>query len=624
MFRTHATAADVFAIMTGMEGLRPDQIDRLARHRERALDVLLTTSAAYEGAVQLRETPEGKTLLAQPPEVLVSVAISTAAAAVERRRLQQAHATAGGVVRLEAADVFPSEVLGALKRRRLPFGAADVELLLDLGTSTMDRERVAGRSFETLSFAVTAATHLLRDEPARARLLGALERAAQALGALELPPTSDAAELRQRLQALLAANVPGGLLDFSVLDERDAWAKVAEEVLRSHAERWDGVQQLVALFARARSARPTVAWRREAAAAAARYEDFGALVRELLEPILRIDLSTSGIKRPPGWLLAPGNQVVAKGAIWSTAVIDERWVVPLLGRLALRAAAAAPHPGVTTALAHTLASASIEALAAIGTPDAEAELRALLAEIRRRDLLKRIAAIVGEPAAETRARDERIRREKRRAVERKAAQEPRERQQLASRSVRRDLAPRLRAAGFADSAGRTFWRDLDDRVETLHCKAGSAGLTLELGIWFRFVPRPSRVPERDGRPRPPSHVCDLRGNIPTWYDELDAAGATAERWFARWRPLPAVLRWLLVGKASEAAFGPGAAGSPQHTLLTGYVARELGEETVARKRLAQAAVFFRESLEERDDVEVAQQEPERAAWVERIEADAAR
>jgi hypothetical protein len=313
-----------------------------------------------------------------------------------------------------------------------------------------------------------------------------------------------------------------------------------------------------------------------------------------------------------------------KGATWATIAIDEPWVVPLLGRLALRGSAAAPHPAVTTALSYKVASASVEALAAIGTRDAQAELRTLLAELRRRDLLRRIAAVVGEAATETRARDERIRREKRRAVQRKAAAEPQQRQRLASQSVRRDLAPHLRAAGFADSAGRTFWRLLDDRVETLHCKAHAGGLTLELGIWFRFVPRPTRVAERDGRPRPPSHLCDLRGNIHTWHDDLPEAGANAERWFARWRPLPAVLRWLLVGRTSDAVFGPGAHGSPQHTLLTGYVARELGEEKVARKRLAEAAAFFRESFEGRAATGVADDASEREAWVEQLEADAAR
>ncbi len=356
--------------MLRVEGLRPSQVDLLARHRERALDVLLPAAAAYEGNVRLRDTAEGQALLAQPPDLLVSVAMSSAAAAVERRRLQQSRATAGEVVRLEAADAFPREVLHALRRRRLPFRPADVVLLLDLGTSTLKRDHVFEQSFETVSFAVSAATQLLRGPTDSGPLLGALDRSGLAIDALELPPTSEAGELRRRIQALLAANVPGGLLDLSVLDSRDAWAKEAEEVLRRHSESWDGVQRLVALFAHASGARPTAAWRREATAAAEHCESFGTLVEELLEPLLRIDLSTSGIPRPPGWLLAPGNEVIAKGAIWATTEIDEPWVVPLLGRLALRGAAPAPHAGVTTALSHKVASAAIEALAARGTPDA--------------------------------------------------------------------------------------------------------------------------------------------------------------------------------------------------------------------------------------------------------------
>lgn len=58
-----------------------------------------------------------------------------------------------------------------------------------------------------------------------------------------------------------------------------------------------------------------------------------------------------------------------------------------------------------------------------------------------------------------------------------------------------------------------------------------------------------------------------------------SAGETAERWFARRRPLLIVLRWLLEGKQSEeaqgwGAHGWGAHGSPLNALLSGYFARE--------------------------------------------------
>ena len=135
------------------------------------------------------------------------------------------------------------------------------------------------------------------------------------------------------------------------------------------------------------------------------------------EPLLTIELLSSGVPWPPAWLVAPPNEPFVRGAAWATADVDEPWVVGLLGRLALRGAAPSPHPKVTTALCHAVASGAIEALAAIGTPLAHAELRTLLGEMRRRDLLKRVAALLGEPLETTLARDERVRREKRRLVQ---------------------------------------------------------------------------------------------------------------------------------------------------------------------------------------------------------------
>ena len=601
-----------------MEGLRPAQLDLLARHRERALDVLLPAAAAFDGTMPLRATPAGTTLLGQERQLLISVAVSAAAAAVERRRFQGRRGAAGQVFVPDPADAFPAEVLAALRRRRLPFTAPDVELLLNLGTSTVERDVPPTGSFEPLSFAVAAARVFLGQHSAGAPVVASLGQAAAALGALELGPTNEGAALRRRIQALVAANTPGGLLDLSLLDPRDAWAKPTEEVLRDHAARWDGVQRLVALLARADTPRPTVWWRREAEALAEDYSRFGDVLRELLEPIVHIDLSTSGVAWPPGWLLAPSNETLARGATWATAALDEPWVVGLLGRLALRGAARAPHPRVTMPLSRKVAGAAVETLAAIGTSDAVAELRVLLGEIRHRELLRRIAVLVGEDDTATATRDERIRREKAREIRRKADPEPRRRQQLATRAVARELAPLLSAAGFVDNVGRTFWRDADDRVEALHCRAGHEGVTLELGIWFRFVPRLEEAPRRQARPRPAVPGCDLRANIATPLEELRQSGAAATAWFERWRPLSAVLRWLLVGKQSQEMYGPGAQGSPTHTLLTGYVARQLGEEKVARKRLASAAAHYRETLA------AGGEEAERAAWVEQLEADAAR
>ncbi len=604
-----------------MDRLAATQLDLLASHRARSLDVLLPASATYRGEIPLRGTPEGRAILGQPRDMLVSVAISAAAAAVERRRLRGANARRQ-VFGFEAVDTFPAEMLSMLRRRRLPFSQGDVRLLLDLGTFALDRDLPIARTFEPLSFAVTATERLLETQTASAPLLVAVERAGQAGEALGVAPRSRGGELRRRIRALGARQVPGGLLDLLVVDPRDAWAEPAKEILRTHAERWDGMQELVALLARARGPRPTEAWRRDAAALAERYAGLGELLRALLEPVVRIDLSSSGVARPPAWLLAPDNEIFVRGAVWATATLDEPWVVPLVGQLALRGAAPSPHPKVTTALSRPVAGAAVEALGMIGTPAAMRELKTLLAEIRRRDLLRRIAALVGEPLPETQARDERIRREKRRALRERADPEPQERQRAASAAARRDLAPLLRRAGFTASAGRTFWREQDDRVEVVHCRAHSGGLTLELGIWFRFVPRRSPVPERDDGPRPTAQSSDVLGNVHAWDGDLAAAGAKAEAWFGRWRELAAILRWLLVGSPSDVVHAQGPRGSATHALLTGYVAKELGETTVARRHLALAAASYREQLADRRGARATRSDPGWDAWVERLEADA--
>src|SRR4029453_8374495 len=99
-----------------------------------------------------------------------------------------------------------------------------------------------------------------------------------------------------------------------------------------------------------------------------------------------------------------------------------------------------------------------------------------------------------------------------------------------------------------------------------------------------------------------------------------AAGAAAEKWFARWRPLPAVLRWLLVGSPSDGTFRPGMRGASGPALLTGYVARELGESAVARRHLEQAAAAYRALVEERRARGAGDVPSDLDAWVARLEA----
>ena len=107
--------------------------------------------------------------------------------------------------------------------------------------------------------------------------------------------------------------------------------------------------------------------------------------------LLVIDPSSSGLPRPPAWLLAPDNEVLVKGAVWATGEIGEPWVVPLLGRLALRGAAPSPHATVTTALSLpvTRVPPSRPSRRSAGRPESHpGSPQRCSRSIRRRDLLK--------------------------------------------------------------------------------------------------------------------------------------------------------------------------------------------------------------------------------------------
>jgi hypothetical protein len=471
-----------------MDALRSDQAELLARHREQAFDALVSAAAAYEGTRPLRDTPEGQELLSASKALQVSIAVSAAAAAVERRRIQQEQVEREPILRVEPSDVFPVQVLAVLKRRRLPFASEDVELVLDLGTTTMRPDDVWGRSFETLSFGVAAAASLLRDEPARAELLGALERAGSAIERLGLGSTSDAGALRRRIGELVAANAPGGLLDLSIIDEHDGWGEAARETFRAHAARRDDVQALLAHLAAARGSHPSKRWSAATDELLAASRDSVLLLRELLEPVLEIDLvpSPDDVAWPPSWLLAPSNETVLRGAAWAVRGVDAAWVVPLLGRLALRCCASSPDPTVTTALSAPVGSGAIDSLIARSDADADAdardELLHLLGEIRRRDVLKRIAAALGEEPAQTAARDTSIRRAKERTVRAKADPGPAREQRVADRVAREELAPHLRAIGFTTRRGRTFWRRHANRIEVVHLASIRGELVLRAGL----------------------------------------------------------------------------------------------------------------------------------------------
>lgn len=621
-----------------MEGLRDDQVERLAVHRARSRNVLdaLHDGVEVRGGFPDPDSPGFADLLRCESGLLASCAVSLLADEHERlravfeaaaesedphgdaqRALLEALAAAfeGGTHGVSVRYTVGATALAKLPARRLPFSGADVELMLDLG---LDHT-----TFWHVPFSVAAAERLLAIEPANPPVLGGLERAARRLA--EDSKASYQPELRAariRIRALLAANVPGGLLDLSVVEAGDGWAEPARAALASHAERWDGVQEVLAHFASARGSKPTKAWAGRMAQLFETHPEAASLSRELLELVLEIDLvaTPETVPWPPRWLLAPGNEALLKGAAWSLRLVRADWVVPLFGRLTLRGGARSPDDAVTTSLSASVASAAVDGLIVLGTDESHAELRMLLSELRRRDLLKRIAAALDESPAETAARDEVIRREKQRAVRAKADPRPAREQRNASTRVRSELAPRLWELGFTTRKGRTFWRHRSDRIDVVHVASHRGELSVEVGVWFRAPRRSHPPPDHDGELCPDPVVCDLRAHVDA--DGLSQSAVEAETWFLHWDDPARVLSYLLSDE-DEVKFIGGAPGSPDRDGLIGYLAPLAGHPELAAEHLARAAGFFREQLETRRILAPRDITPEWEAWVEGLEADAA-
>jgi hypothetical protein len=600
-----------------MEELRPDQVELLERHGELARDMLLDALAEYDGRTRVRETDAGRRLLARPRPLLVSVAVTCFATGVERRERAWQEAQETRVFHLEPVDTLPLDVLRTLRRLKLPYASPDVELLLDLSP--------ARSWFDESLYAIAAAGRVLAESPGSPAVLAGLERLRA-----RLDETTDQSHVvghrdaAARIAALLAGQAPGGLLDLSVLDDRDGWVDTAREVLRAHASRRDGVQDVLAHLAAARGSHPTKRWAARAEELLSAKADTAELVRELLEPVPHLDLvpTPDDVWWPPSWLLAPGNEAILRGSAWTLRGVDDPWVVPLLGRLALRCSASSPDAQGTTALSAAVGNAAIDSLIARSAtdPDARGELVRLLGEIRRRDVLKRIAGAVGEEADQTAARDTSIRRAKEQLVRAKADPRPGLEQRVADGVVRDELAPRLREIGFAERRGRTFWRRHPDRTEVVHLASIRGELVLRAGVWFA-APRRLFPPKiEDELPYPAESQCDLRAAFGD--DRVLEACRRAEAWFMRWREPEGVLAFLLSEGSDDETWGHGAPESAVRSYLIGYLALEVGRSDLAGAHLELAAAWFRESLEAHGasySIDVVEQHE---AWISGLEADA--
>lgn len=480
-----------------------------------------------------------------------------------------------------------SDVLDALRRRRLPWdapaAALAVQLVIDGG---FDEQRVG--------LALHGAEVVCRSGAVDVGLLDALERCATWLESV--PATRwRVPQLRLAVRRVLSVAAPPDVLDLSLVRSGDAWGDRALEVARRipPADVTAFVRQLAGLGDR----RPSKAW---LAAAEQSLQAPGA--RELLRAWLELAADTDivpadGVTTFAGTMLfAPGNEDVVRAAVHATVVVpDGEWVPPVLGVLARRGAATSGAAGMTAPLALKVASAAVAALETRGKAADRRELEDLFEDLSRRDLVRRIGRALGWPdrAAE---RDTTLRRAKSAAVRRKADPGPALRRAEVDVLIRRHLGPVLREVGFRGS-GRTWRRFHLDRVDVIAVGSSEDLIGLEFGCRFNAA-HPGDEPYAVARERVLAYHLDVRHvhDLRATPVDLDVCGTYIRSVVVPF--LDSMGRYELVVAYIESGAGaPGGEsltsnpGSPAASAMLGMLATEAGDREHAVDHLTRYCTF---------------------------------
>jgi len=295
--------------------------------------------------------------------------------------------------------LFTSELIRRVGKRRLPYSADDVSLLLDLTHAYPASDR--------LRYALTVAERHLDQRPGDPDTMRSLEHLLGLFGESAADAPTAIVELEPRVRALLARHAPGGLLDLTVLGDDDGFGLAARTVVEDQALRWDGAGTALAHFAAARGNQPTTAWLNRTRQLVDENAEMATLVRALLELVVTVDLTTTTRRRhgyyaPPVILLGETNTVIARGCVRSCRALPGEWRAPLLGSVALRCSASnhgriAGGTTVTAPLCAKVALAAVEELGELSDPTATAQLRELFEEIPIAVVLRRVAETLRLP-----------------------------------------------------------------------------------------------------------------------------------------------------------------------------------------------------------------------------------
>lgn len=489
------------------------------------------------------------------------------------------------------------EVIDRLRRRRLPWdsGAARLALGVVMGRGAFDGRRVAValRGAETVCAAGGADVALIEALEACTAWLDGMPASAW-----QVP------QLRLLVRRVTAAAAPPDVLDLALVRGGDAWGGLARE--RARAMPADDVAPLVRRLGELGSRQPSQAWLRG--------------IDEALRPVAARDLLKSWLGLaadadvvPPDevvvssgkMLFAPGNEDVVRAAVLATRLLPSvSWVPQVLGVLARRGAATSGVPGKNASLALKVASAAVDTLAARGTPADLLVLEQLLADLSRRDLVKRVGAALGQQsrAAE---RNTELRRTKAAAVSHKADPAPRRARASVDALIRQHLGPALRRHGFQGS-GRTWRRLHPDRVDVI--APGSSGDWIDLSYGTRFD-----AVHPDGEPYPVDRAKTRYYHLDIWRAEhwkataldLDLCACHLEAAIVPF--LDSLGRYELARSYLEQGAGfpgetetTGSMDSPVARGVVGMLALAAGDRATAVDRLARRLEFAESMLASAD------------------------
>jgi hypothetical protein len=280
-----------------------------------------------------------------------------------------------------------------VERLRLPFTAADVDLMLQYGLSHIDPLYGACTA---LAPSVGAALRLSAED--RETLRPLLEKALKEVGASRTDATYDRTPLRKKLVEMLAPAAGSGAVALTIFDD-DGWGRAMRAAVPELFHGAGGLNILLKEFSRATGGKPTKKWSSAVERLVREDKQAVAFVRLMLSKTLDTqphqalvgDRGRGTLQPNRTWELGDPNSILLRGAVWSTLFIDQPWRVDLVE--------AATRTMVDMGRSQKVANAGFYILGEIADDSAISALNRFRTEITDRSLLKPLEAALGAAAA---------------------------------------------------------------------------------------------------------------------------------------------------------------------------------------------------------------------------------